>query len=316
MEFRVLKRSTHYSVLFWGTLLMFGCTKEVKIDIPGYEQQLVVDGSIEVGSPPIVLLSKSNDIYAPTNLEAYLSNFISGATVTVSDGTTNVVLDEICTDQLPPGSEQFAEAIFGIPINELKNIHLCVYTTLKTSVWGKIGKTYHLNISHEGKTYTSSTTLFEPNPPDSIYFKPAGNFTEKGYAWVKLKDPANQYDAYKIEYKFYSDPLYTSVWNPYFDDTFFDGLTFDFSIEDRKSYDDPTVPTDERGYFNQGDTLVLKISKLDKKAFAFFEKKYNQLFSGGNPFSTPTNIPSNISGGALGIWVGYSPAYDTLICKP
>ena len=33
------------------------CTKEVQIDIPGYEEQMVVDGIIETGQPAIVLLS-------------------------------------------------------------------------------------------------------------------------------------------------------------------------------------------------------------------------------------------------------------------
>jgi hypothetical protein len=46
------------------------------------------------------------------------------------------------------------------------------------------------------------------------------------------------------------------------------------------------------------------------------EKKYTQLFSAGNPFATPTNIPSNIKGGAMGVWAGYSPRFDTLICVP
>jgi hypothetical protein len=46
-----------------------------------------------------------------------------------------------------------------------------------------------------------------------------------------------------------------------------------------------------------------------------FEKKYNQIFSGGSPFGEPTNIPTNIEGGALGIWVAYSPWVDTLVCN-
>ena len=28
------------------------------------------------------------------------------------------------------------------------------------------------------------------------------------------------------------------------------------------------------------------------------------------------NVPSNIQGGALGVWAGFAPVYDTLICKP
>jgi hypothetical protein len=81
------------------------------------------------------------------------------------------------------------------------------------------------------------------------------------------------------------------------------------------SYDDATYPEDFRGYYRVGDTIVIKFSKIGIKEYNFFEKKYNQMYSGGNPFATPTNIPTTIVGGAFGVWVGYSPAYDTLICK-
>jgi len=47
------------------------CTKEVKIDIPGFEEQLMIDGSIETNFPPVVLLSRSKDIYSPTNIDAW-----------------------------------------------------------------------------------------------------------------------------------------------------------------------------------------------------------------------------------------------------
>jgi hypothetical protein len=252
---------------------MNSCTKEVKIDIPGFEQQLVVDGSIEEGLPPVILLSKSNDIYSPTTLEAYVNNFISGASVTVSNGSTAVVLDELCTDNLPPGSESLAAQLFGIPENDLTKFHLCAYTTLNPAMRGKTGKTYNLTIAYNGKTYSSTTTILEPTAPESVYFKTAGNLEDKGYAWAKLKDPKNQYDAYKIQYKFPSDPFYTLIRNPYYDDTFFDGLTFDFSFDDKKSYDDPSVPDKDKGYFNLGDTVIIKLSKLDRKAYEFFEKK-------------------------------------------
>ena len=86
------------------------CTKEVQIEIPGYEEQMVVDGIIETGQPAIVLLSSTANIYSPTNLEAYLSGFVSGATIVVSDGTISDTLVEICTDNLPPGTEEIAAA--------------------------------------------------------------------------------------------------------------------------------------------------------------------------------------------------------------
>ena len=107
MEFRIL--SVAFAALI---LLLSSCTKEVKIDIPGYKEQLVVDGSIREGEPPIIMLSKSQNIYAPTDISAYLGSFIGDAVVTVSDGTNTVTLSKICTDDLPPGTEAYAEALF------------------------------------------------------------------------------------------------------------------------------------------------------------------------------------------------------------
>ena len=49
-------------------VLLFSCTKEVKIDIPGYKAELVVDGRIETNGFPIVLLSRSANIYSETDL--------------------------------------------------------------------------------------------------------------------------------------------------------------------------------------------------------------------------------------------------------
>ena len=113
------------------------CTKEVQIDIPGYEEQIVIDGVIETGQPAIVLLSSTANIYSPTNLEAYLNGFISGATVVVSDGTVSDTLIEICTDNLPPGTEEAAAAFFGIPVEDLVNLNLCGY--FSTQIVGEVG---------------------------------------------------------------------------------------------------------------------------------------------------------------------------------
>ena len=52
-------------------LILLSCEKEVKIDIPGHQERLVIDGFIETGQPPFILLSKSKDIYATTDLSAF-----------------------------------------------------------------------------------------------------------------------------------------------------------------------------------------------------------------------------------------------------
>lgn len=304
-------------------LLLSSCTKEVVIEIPGYEEQLVIDGRIETDQPPFVLLSKSKEVYAPTDLNSFLNGFVTGATVTVSDGTTTVQLDEICSNNLPPGTEQMAAAMFGISVADLANYNICAYTTFNTAIWGQVGKTYTLTVEYEGKTYTAETSILPPTTFDDLYWKPETDTPNHGFSWVTLTDPANQYDAYKWEIKRINtdsngetiDQSFTPTFNPVFDDEFFNGLTFDFGYENPHAIG-PNVPEEYRFLYPLGDTVVIKLSKMDRNVYEYMEKKYTQLATAGNPFATPTNIPNNISGGALGVWAGYSPSFDTLACYP
>jgi hypothetical protein len=298
-------------------LLIMGlnsCSKEVKIDIPGFDEQIVIDGSIETGTPAIIFLSNSKDIYAPTDINSYLSGFISGATVTVSNGTITDTLTEICTDNLPAGFESIAAAFFGLPIEQLVNLHLCAYVS--TGLVGEIGKTYTLKVLYNNKTYTSSTKIENPTALDNLFWREQVNLPGYGFSWAKITDSPVMGDAYRWEVKNLSDLFYSKPFQPFTDDRFYNGKTFEFSVENPMSFKDETIENQYKGYYKLGDTIVVKFSKLGKKEYQFFEKKYNQIYSGGNPFATPTNIPTNIEGGALGIWAGFSPWYDTLICVP
>ncbi|MBI1836566.1 MAG: DUF4249 domain-containing protein [Flavobacteriia bacterium] len=299
------------------------CTKEVKIDIPGYQEKIVIDGSIQTGQPPIVLISTSKDIYSATDLSAYLSGFISGAIVTVNNGITSVQLDEICTDNLPPGTEQIAANLFGIPVEDLVKYHLCAYTSFNPAIWGEIGKTYSLSVKYNGQEFTSTTTINQPTTLDSVYWKPDDKYLDYGFSWAKLSDNPSSYDAYLWEVKQINigqdgkpmNSTFTKTFMPVFDDEFINGITFDFYFENPISFNDTSLPTEYKGFYHKGDSIVIKFSKMDKVVYNYMEKKYAQLQTQGNPFATPINIPSNISGGALGLWAGYSPSYDTLFCN-
>ena len=299
------------------SLLIMGlnsCSKEVKIDIPGFDEQIVIDGSIETGTPAIIFLSNSKDIYAPTDINSYLNGFISGATVTVSNGTITDTLTEICTDNLPAGFESIAAAFFGLPIEQLVNLHLCAYVS--TGLVGEVGKTYSLKVLYNDKTYTSSTKIENPTALDNLFWREQVNLPGYGFSWAKITDSPIMGDAYRWEVKNLGDLFYSKPFQPFTDDRFYNGKTFEFSVENPMSFKDQTIENQYKGYYKLGDTIVVKFSKLGKKEYQFFEKKYNQIYSGGNPFATPTNIPTNIEGGALGIWAGFSPWYDTLICVP
>jgi hypothetical protein len=310
-------------VIVCVAFLVAACEKEIKINIPGYEEQLVIDGYIETNQPPLVILSKSKDIYAPTDLDSFLNGFVSGAVVTVSDGTTTIQLEEICTDNLPPGTEILASEIFGVPVDEVDNYHLCAYTTFNPAMFGQVGKVYTLTVTYDEKTYTSKTHIGEPTPFDSVYWKPAEGYPNYGYSYVTLTDPPALGDAYMWQVKRINnnpdgtdmDAFFMKTYAPVFNDEFFNGKTFDFWYENPMSFGDE-IEEVYKGYYKLGDTVVIKFSKMDRYVYEFYEKKYVQMSSGGSPFASPSNMPTNIVGGALGVWAGFSTHFDTIACFP
>jgi hypothetical protein len=144
---------------------------------------------------------------------------------------------------------------------------------------------------------------------------------EYGYSWARLSDPANQFDGYKWEVKRINlkangeelDDIYKRGFGGFFSDQFFDGQTIEFYYENPLKRKDTTHLKEFKRMYRLGDSVVVKFSKMDKQVFSFYDKKYAQLNSAANPFSTPINVPSNIPG-LLGVWAGFSPCYDTLYC--
>jgi hypothetical protein len=311
-----------YFYLFLSLVIFSSCTKEVKIDIPGYQQQLVVDGNIEAGGHPVVLLSKSADIYSQGYLSEYVQSFVADANVrVVVDGDTFQLEYKLFTDFPLSTQKKFAEML-RVELDEAQALPINIYSSF--DLIGEAGKSYELVIDHSGKRYSGSTYLPLPTALQELYWKLEPETGEYGYAHAKLADPANQFDAYKWESKRINT---TSAGTPldlvfkrgngggsHFSDEFFDGLTIDLSYGNPQKKKDSSIVTQYKRYFRYGDSVVVKFSKLDKKTFDFYKAKASQIENTGNPFATPINIPTNIKGGALGIWAGYSPTFDTLIC--
>lgn len=309
-------------VSFVYCLSFTSCTKEVTIDIPGYEEQLVVDGKIETDGFPIVLLSRSQNIYSATDLSSYLESFVYDASVSVSNGTVTVPLDVYAIADLPLESQKRVAEMLTLELNEVLFVPIKVYSTTDPAILGEVGKTYELTISHQGKSYSGSTELLQPVALSNVRWQADPDNPLYGTCWALLSDPAGVYNAYKWERKIINiksngqpkDVIFRHSDSPYFDDEFFDGITFEF--ETRYPEKDTSYPADYQRFYRMGDTVVIKFSRADKNVYNFFDKKEAQMSSAGNPFATPVNAPSNLSGGVLGIWAGVSPWYDTLICLP
>ncbi|MCX6291888.1 MAG: DUF4249 domain-containing protein [Bacteroidetes bacterium] len=282
-----------------GTIFS-SCEKDVTVDIPQSDSKVVVEGYIETGQYPVVRLSYTLPFFGTISTLNFLQNGISGAVVTVSDGTSTDTLQEFLN--------------YGIYFS--------------THLTGTAGRIYSLHVLVNGNSISAVTTIPQQVKLDSTWFKVDGSRDSLGFIWAHLTDPdslGNNYrwfarrinhyqygeDAGKIK-----DSIFITPRGSVFDDKFFNGKSFDFgynrgSMPNSNKADDNN---DEKIFFKRGDTVIVKFCSIDRAHFEFWRSEETQVNSNGNPFGSPAPVISNINGG-LGIWGGYNPTYDTVIAR-
>jgi hypothetical protein len=294
-----MKAHSYICVLFFSTIF-FGCERNVTVEVPESEEQIVVEGKIETDGFPQVILSRSLPFFGEINVNEVFQNTIQGATVIVEDGFTIDTLK-----QFPGFGYYFGTQIIGVP-----------------------GRTYKLTIYVEGKTLYSITTIPHPVILDSVWWKVDGNRDSLGFAWAHITDPDTlgncyQWFAQRInQYTFgvdsgeVKDSVFIAAPGSVFEDKFFNVKSFDFSFP-RGFFRFSTKEDDyneERYFFKRGDTIVVKFCSIDRNTFEFWRTEETQVQNNGNPFGSPAPVTHNIEGG-LGIWGGFAPYFDTIIAK-
>lgn len=289
-------------LFFFCVLLLFtSCEKEVSFDLGPTSEKIVVEGTIESGLPPIVRLSKSIGFFSKIDLNTLSGTFLHGATITVSDGSTVVNLKE-----------------YSLQLDTLSFYFYSVDTSNSTAFEfkGEVGKTYTLKIEYEGKTYESTTRIPELIPLDSIWAQaPPEEEMPEEYPnsmqlFVRYTDPPQMGNKARYFTSRNNNPFLPPFYSVY-DDQVINGTTIDIQLDAGFNKMD-SLDFETYGYFYKGDTVILKWCSIDDKVFDFWRTLEFSYGSTGNPFSSPVEVSSNISNGALGVWQGYGVTYDTL----
>jgi Domain of unknown function (DUF4249) len=279
--------------------MMVGCEKTIDFNLQQNNAAVVIDGTIENGQPPVVILSSTFNYFSNISSDLLSKSFLHGAVIKVGNGFQTQTLREYAVVQ--PGSK---DSLYYYSSDPLQGAN---------AFKGDFGRTYQLSVSVGGKEYMATTTIpVLAKKVDSIWWKPAPNNPDPSLVVLvgKTTDPKGFGNYIRYFTSVNGGPFLPGL-NSVFDDQIIDGTTYTVEIE--KGVDrNVKIDVENYSFFHRGDTAVLKFCNIDKTTYDFWRTMEFSYASIGNPFSSPTKVSGNISNGALGYFGGYAAMYDTL----
>lgn len=278
-------------------LFLLSCEKAISFTPKEGTESLVVEATIENGKPPVVILTRSLQYFGRISPELLMNSFVHRAEISISNGDKTHVLKEYMED--------FGA---GYRIYRYSND-----TTLSTAFLGELGKQYSLKILVDGREYTANTTIpLLTKTLDTLWWKkaPDNPDTTKVVLMTRTTDPPGYGNYIRYFTKTNTEPFFPGL-NSVADDQVIDGKTYEIQIDrgvDRNS----EIDFEEFPFFYRGDQVTVKLCNIDKATYNFFRTLEFSYSSIGNPFSSPTKVLGNISGGALGYFGGYAAQYISL----
>lgn len=266
----------NYSILIiLVSLAQVACEEPIELDLEEGEKKLVIDGWITDKPGPYEVRVSMSQAY----FESAEPEMVSASLVTITEST-------------------------GL-VDTLREIRPGVYQT--NQLRGQANQSYELKVIHDNKTYTANSFLPPINELGGLEYYDTGETNDNGERMYDVRitalDPADEENYYFI--KFYindtllvlPDELY------YVDDVLFNGnevSEFPLSFNE----------------FESGDSITIEMLSLTEAGFNFFSALDNQLNFAGGPTESPrANLPTNLSGGAIGLFTASSSTALTVFIE-
>ena len=274
------------------------CEKKIDFEPNETTPALVVEATIEDGEYPVVVLSNSFDFFSKISFDMLVNSFVRGAEITVSNGLQSHKLKE-----------------YEVPLaGSYKLYYYSVDSSkLATAFKGEQGRAYTMSINVNGKLYTSKTTIpFLAKKIDSLTWETVkrADDTSKVILYGQTTDPPGLGNYIRYFTSTNGGPFFPGL-NSVFDDQVVDGESYKVQIEQGVNRNED-IDFEDYSFFERGDTITVKMTNIDRATFDFWRTIEYSYQSIGNPFSSPTKVLTNIEGGALGYFGGYSVQYVTI----
>lgn len=255
--------------------------------LPENEEQLVVEGYIDDGGFPVVMVTTSMPVNTDSHsLDSLQDHLLRWAKVTVSDDEHEVILTGMVNNSyFPP----------------------FIYTTSRLR--GQAGKCYKLTVEYKDFLATAETTI-PPRPSlDSIVVRPSGidSLCQIAACFTDNPDERNYYKAFVRMGRYGKQWL--SCYLGIVSDEVFNGYTeMPINKGELATQRDEYTP-----YFNYNDTITIKFAQIDSVAYRFWNDYENHFSFNRNPLLRYSkSLQSNIKGG-LGCWYGCGAVTHSLI---
>ena len=246
------------------------------------ESLLVVEGWIEDGGFPVVMVTKSVPVSAERRDISELSSYIVRyARVVVYEGEDSVVLTGKYNDAyFPP----------------------YIYTTSRMR--GKSGKEYRLKVEYEEQVATAVTTVPQRPHADSMVVSHSGTDGSLFLITAYFHDIPDEKNYYQFFTRVGADnrQFLASYLGSVDDAVLGDGVV---AVPVYRGKSVVTSLEHYTPFFLESDTVAVKFSCVDEYSFRFWKEYSKSLSLSKNMFfGTSQSLPSNIQGG-LGFWGGY-----------
>jgi hypothetical protein len=316
--------------LFFILIILLSCQEEITLDLPKAEEKLVVEGAIEPGFPPYVILTKNGGYFDPISDNPLLD-------IMVNDAESVKVW---CYDDYNVRKERILEKVQGfdsISIYTVTDYEIDPYQQIPVPyTFSKAGRTYYLEIQWNNQIITAETTIPEPTPLDCLWVEQNESAEEDFKCDIRAiySDPADQQNNILIRSKRiehykrkgeHSDSIQCEIINkpdPRLKlvdagaDVLINGESFetyfprpnDKGFPTGKYNSTHTKDCNDSVVEFKNDVVLIKFCQIDESSMKFWRGLVRQEGTNGNPFAEPMNLVSNINNG-LGIWAGYGAVY-------
>lgn len=269
---------------FLFAVLLSSCEGDI---LPPQQSQMVVEGWIEDGGHPVVMLTSTIPISEEeTSLDSLGQYIIRWARVSISDGERTVFL-----------SGKYDKGYFP------------PYIYTSAAIRGEAGKTYTLAVDYRGQHATAVTTVPASVPLERVYSE-MRNEEDSAYSiHAVFSHDATRQRYFKLFTRISGESTqFYSAFMGLFDCTLLANpadvlVNSGMSIANFGDY---------KARFVKGDIVSVKLCTMDEASYRYWYEWGETENFASNPFMPATSNPVSSMRGALGYWCGYGSSVKTI----